>query len=128
MGVYDRQIAGALRTIKAKGEACLWQQRGASGGTAAKPGAGTVIEKAVNIAFFPINLERVGTNRTMILGTEVPGGYLIGYMGHVDFTPTQKDTVKRASGEILEITDKNGIELIDPNGEGVILYTIRFIH
>jgi len=124
MGYYDRQIATALRMIEAKGQAVTWEQRTASGGTAAKPGDTVVATHAVNIAFLPLEREYLQTFLSMMKGTDVPSGLILGYMGQVDFVPTLKDTVLRGS-ERLSIADDNGIEVYDPNGEGVILYVLR---
>jgi hypothetical protein len=127
MGVYDRQIASALRMIKARGETVVWRKKSTTtGGTAAKPG--TPVPGAshdVVIVFFPIDREYLKTYLSMLDNTEVPTGLLQGFMGQVPFDPELGDTVERGS-EVYSILPQNGIEKLDPNGEGAILYTLRF--
>jgi hypothetical protein len=130
MGVYDRQIASAKRIIALKGGPAFWIQQGTPGGTAAKPTAGTPVEHEVIIAWLPIDREYLRTIQSNLDDTEIAGGYLQGLMAQVDFQPTLADTVRRvfADGhtETYTILPKNGIEELDPNGEGTILYTVRF--
>lgn len=127
MGVYDRQRATALRLIAEKGETCVWRKLAATGGTAAKPASTTPTDNTVKVVFLPIELEYLATALTMIKDTEVPAGYMLGLMGAVDFEPSLDDVIIRGagSGEELGLADKNGIEVIDPNGEGAVLYMLR---
>lgn len=127
MGVYDRQIALALRLIAAKGETVTWRKYvDGMGGTDANPAAATNDDHTVKVVFLPSKLNALGTFLSMVGGTEVPSGALTGLMGQVNFTPELADVVVRASGEVLSIPDESGIEALDPNGEGVILYKLRF--
>lgn len=127
MGVYDRQRATALRLIAEKGETCVWRKLAATGGTAAKPGSTTPSDNTVKIVFLPIELEYLGTALSMLKDTEVPHGYVLGLMGAVSFEPALDDVIIRANGtgETVGLADKNGIEVIDPNGEGAVLYILR---
>jgi hypothetical protein len=127
MGVYDRQIASAQRMIEKYGEVVTWLQRVATGGTAAKPGSTTTTEIAgVRMAFLPIDREYLDTYVSKMKLTDIPTGMVQAFMGQVAFTPTDKDGVRRSNGEVLNIVDDNAIEVYDPNGEGVILYILRF--
>lgn len=130
MGVYDRQIATAKRIIAQKGQTATWYSVApGSGGTAAAPAAAVETPHTVTIAFLPIDREYLRTIQAVMKDTDVPSGYLQGLMGQVDFKPTLADrVVRRVNGvdETYRILQDNGIEEIDPNGEGVILYTVRF--
>lgn len=130
MGVYDRQIASAKRIIAQKGQQVTWVSVGAgTGGTAAAPAAESLNEHTVTIAFLPIDREYLRTIQSVMRDTDIASGYLQGLMGQVDFKPTLADRViRRVNGvdETYRIIPDNGIEEIDPNGEGVILYTVRF--
>jgi hypothetical protein len=126
MGVFDRQIASALRMIDKYGETCTWRSRVQTGGTAAKPGGTTETPHTVKIAFLPVDREYLMTFMARNQLTQEPSGLMQGFMGQVDFTPGLKDGVVRSSGEVINVVDDNGIEVIDPNGEGVILYIMRF--
>ncbi len=126
MAVYNRQIANALRQIKAKGEAVTWRQIVPPvDDDPAHPAVGITVDYPARIAFFPNpTLNLLSTISTMT-GTEVPTGRYYGLMGAVDFAPSIKDTVIRSSGEELGIIDKNGLEELNVNGES-ILWTVRF--
>lgn len=126
MGVYDTQIASAKRMINAKGEACIWRSITASGGTIAKPVTTVPIDHPVRMAFVPIHRESLATSLAKIAGTDIGSGGIKGLMGQVDFSPQLGDCVIRTNGDILYIEPDNGIEAIDPNSEGVILYIVRF--
>lgn len=131
MGFYDRQIATARRLIERYGQAATWHSRAPGvGGTAAKPAAGVPVAHPVHIAFLPLDREYLQTTLGKSDGSDIASGMLTGYMGQVDFQPTLKDTVVRLIDGVEEeygITDRNGIEIIDPNGEGAILYIVRFV-
>ena len=126
MGVYDRQRATALRLIAAKGQEVIWQQQTATGGTPAKPAATATVEHLVRIVFLPVEREYVGTFLQLIRDTDIPEGYMLGMMGFVPFTPSLKDTVLRGA-ETLHLSQRNGVEVINPNGEGAVLYMLRFV-
>lgn len=124
MAVYSRQIVTAQRMIAAKGELATWYYRGApGGGKPGKPAERPRLPHPVQIVFFPTPRR---SDQTREDGTEVKAGGLMGYMGQVPFAPSNGDTVERANGEKLTVKLDNGIEEINPNGEGVILYTIYF--
>ncbi len=123
MGQYDRQIASARRLIAKYGQQVKWQKRENGAPASAteewKPGPTIVTEYDVQIAFLPDT--RMGFEfLSMMAGTEVPTGKIVGYMAApADFTPSLKDTIKRGDEEI-------GIRTLDqlaPNGQA-ILYTI----
>jgi hypothetical protein len=126
MGVYDRQIANAKRQIKAKGQAVIWRKLTPNvGEDPANPGAGTPVDFPVSIAFFPNIQTRLGFTGTMLPNTEVPGGQFYGLMAAVGFVPEQVDTVILPDGTVLGVDDKNGLNLLAPNGDP-ILWTVRF--
>lgn len=130
MAVYSRQIATALRLIAKYGQQATWERRAPGGGTAAKPATSVVVSRTVKIAFLPLDREYLQTTLGKGDGSDIASGMLTGYMGQVDFVPTLKDTVVRNVNGVDErysITDRNGIEVIDPNGEGAILYIVRFV-
>jgi hypothetical protein len=126
VGVYDRQIASAKRIIAAKGQLCTWNSHGdGSGGTAAKPAANVITPHTdIPIVFVPLEREYLATFLSTLQDTEIPTGLELAIMGQVDFDPQLRDTITRGSVE-YSIHPKNGIEKIDPNGEGAILYLIR---
>jgi hypothetical protein len=124
MGVYDRQIATALRLIAAKGQAVTWQSidNGAPADASKPwlPADAVPVEHPVSILFLPDT--RSGFEWLAYLqGTEVPQGRMIGLMGAVDFTPSIRDLVVRDGKPIRPLN----ITPLNPNGE-TILYTIGF--
>jgi hypothetical protein len=125
MGTFDRQRATATRLILKYGQPVTWRSRSASGGTEAKPGSTVIFSHPVVIAFLTPKLQGLLKALSTVMQTEVQGGGYIGLMAYVPFEPNLKDTVLRGSEE-LSIQRDNGIEKLDPNGEGAILYTIRF--
>lgn len=127
MGRFDRQRATAKRLIDKNGQSVVWQQRVAGvGGTPQKPASSTVVPNTVTVVFLPPKRETYRAFLAMLTDTEIPTGGIVGLMwGGVPFTPGMKDTVLRGT-EVLSIVDQNGIEVIDPNGEGPILYLLRF--
>lgn len=126
MGVFDRQIATAKRLVAKNGQVCEWHSVAASGGVPGKPaGATDVARPGIPLAFFPLEREYLATFLSMLKDSEIPSGLVLGLMGQVEFTPQLTDYVIRGT-ERYTIHPKNGIEVIDPNGEGVILYLIRF--
>lgn len=127
MGVYDRQIKAAKRIISVYGENVKWNVTPEGNGMD-KPwlpadgnGTAPVTETHnVDIAFFPI-----GSDIRKVLhfmnDTNVVIGDIVGYMAQVDFEPSLKDTIERKDGSIWRF---ESIDALDPNGEGVILYTL----
>jgi hypothetical protein len=126
MGVYDRQIASAKRIIATKGQLCTWNSiADGTGGTAAKPAANVVTaHPAIPMVFVPLEREYLATFLSTLQDTEIPTGLELAIMGQVDFEPQLRDTITRGA-VTYSIHPKNGIEKIDPNGEGAILYLIR---
>lgn len=134
MAGYERQIAGAKRTIAKRGQAVEWLVRdegvtdpaevpGASKWRPKKnPDVDPVIHP-VNIAFFP--LDRAQEQSLQARGISDTFGMSYGLMGQTPFSPNQKDAVRR-DGVIYPI---ESIDVLAPNGSGVtdaILYTIIF--
>uniref|UniRef100_A0AAU6W1F2 Head-tail joining protein n=1 Tax=Pseudomonas phage Pavpe01 TaxID=3138545 RepID=A0AAU6W1F2_9VIRU len=126
MGVYDRQVATAKRLIAKYGELVTWNSYGASvPEDPAEPWNPTDIEPdkhTVRVAFFPTGSSISQLIRFMKNG-DIETGNELGYMAQVPFVPSGKDTLTRTDGSEYRI--KN-IDPIDPNGEGVILYTVEF--
>jgi hypothetical protein len=125
MAVYSRQIATALRIIKAKGERCLWASRSAPTADPDKPWLSTpgteVTYPDTPLVFFPLSRlwsDLLGYTK----GTEVVSGSTYGIMPAVSFSPQLTDIVTRTDGSTLAPLS---IEPLAPNGE-VILYTIEF--
>lgn len=132
--VFERAAATAVRLIDKYGQACTWRQIAASGGTAAKPGSTVPTDYPCTIVFLNHKREQLLSALSMIVGSgDIPSGGILGLMsGDVGFTPTLKDIVFRSAhplvtGEQFGIADKNGIEALAPNGEGVLLYKIRLV-
>ncbi len=124
MGVYDRQIATALRLIKAKGQVVTWRKLddGAPADSSKpwKPSAATPDDNTVSIVFLPPTKENKQLIR-YLKGTEVPTGSLDGLMHAVSFEPAAKDIVIRDGKELVI----KSIDPLSPNGE-VILYFLEF--
>lgn len=55
--------------------------------------------------------------------SDITSGADLGYMANVPFEPSLKDEVKRGDGSVRRI---KSIDALNPNGEGVILYTLEF--
>lgn len=125
MGVYDRQTANALRMIAKYGESCTWFANVDSvPPDPSKPwetGDDEPVEHiGIKIAFFPLEIEQYKSYQVMT-GTEVPTGVYIAYMGRVPFEVGIKDSIRRSDGKMLAIVNMN---VVNPNGEGAILYEI----
>lgn len=130
MAGYERQIASAKKLIARRGQVVSWRIRAegttdggeAAGATKWRPKAVTPAEpddRSVSIVFLPITKEKYESLAAM--GVEVTTGAQMGYMGAVDFQPSQKDAVLR-SGVLMPIET---IDIIAPNGDP-ILYEIVF--
>lgn len=130
MAGYERQIASAKKLIAKRGQVVSWRIRAegttdageVTGATKWRPKAvpaGTPDDRPVSIVFFPITKEKFESLRAM--GVELTRGAQMGYMGAVDFEPSQKDAVLRA-GVLMPIET---IDVIAPNGDAV-LYEIVF--
>jgi hypothetical protein len=128
MGYYDRQIATAKRIIATKGQLCSWVHiADGTGGTAAAPAANVETTYAnIPMCFLPLDREYLSTFQSLIKDTEIPTGIELVFMGQVPFEPEMRDKIIRGS-VTYSILPKNGIDKIDPNGEGAILYIIRAV-
>lgn len=124
MGVFDRQIANAIRVIQKKGQVVTWRQL--SDGAPAdmskpwKPGETVETEVEVSIVFLPETQKNLEFLR-LIMGTTVPTGNLTGLMAAQNFTPKVKDIVVR-DGIPLGVCS---VDPLAPNGD-IILYSLRF--
>jgi hypothetical protein len=113
MGVYDRQVASAIRMIKEKGALSVFRSITKSSNTYEGDEL-TYTDYAVNIACVPV--DRVDHETQMYREfTDIPVGYTLGYMGAVDFKPTMKDVVVFGG---VTYTIRNIIEY-NPNGESI---------
>lgn len=125
MGTFDRQRATAARLIALNGQTVTWQARRSSG-PAAKPTGQAVTSYAVKMIFLTPKLNSLAKALSVLAGTEIASGGFIGLMaGDITFEPKLVDTVLRGT-EVLSILPENGIEKLDPNGEGAILWYVRF--
>lgn len=125
MGVYDREIAMAVRMIKAKGQLCQWVKPGAVTGTPAKPISGVPEKHDCHIVFLPNKRDGLSSFLSMFPDApDVPTGGMRGLMAAVPFEPLLTDTVERGS-EVLGLMDKNGIDALNVNGEPILFY-LRF--
>lgn len=125
MTVYNRQIATALRMIKARGEPITWRQLPDPTPDAIQPWKVTpvaAVEYAdIPIVFLPftrLNYEFV----RMLVNTEIHIGDEYGLMATVDFEPALTDVVVRADGSVYGIAN---IGKLAPDGTP-ILWTIAF--
>lgn len=126
MGVFDRQVATAIRLINKNGATVTWRKMvPATGDNPAKPGAGTPLDFSVKICFFPNNELSLLTTLNMLKGTEVPSGRVYGLMASVPFIPALVDTLVGTPYGDLALLDKDGIDELNVNGQS-ILYTLRF--
>ncbi len=123
MGVYDKQMALAVRMISTKGQTVTWRKQTAEPIDDNKPwelNTSVDTDYSPSIVFLPIDLinhefRRFMKDSNLIAGNEG------GLMAAVDFTPEVGDMVIRGS-EVLKV--KNFYRL-SPNGE-IILYIIEF--
>lgn len=124
MAQFDRQIATAIRLIKKYGQVIAWRQTLNEDDIVEpwKEEAPDEVtpDKTPSIVFLYSDNKAEETLGFMV-GSDIPNGTLIGYMGSVDFTPSISDIVIRDS-EVLRI--KN-INVLSPNGQ-IILYIIEF--
>lgn len=125
MGVFDRQIATAIRLINKNGELVQWIDRVATPVDPAKPWLPTGevdTPEPVKIVFLP-----VGTRFLELLQiaakSEVPTGSQKGLMAAVSFVPKIDSLVIRAS-QNRQYKIKS-IDTISPNGQ-IILYKLEF--
>lgn len=125
MGIYDRQRLRAKVIIDKYGERVEYRNYLSELSESDKPWIGIDTSPIIytpSIAFFSTNSDLRQLLRYMSNG-EIITGNEVGYMASVNFLPTMKDTIKRNDGSVYRI--KN-INTLNPNGEGVILYTFEF--
>ena len=125
MARFDRQVQTAKKLIAKNGQLVKWRiVRDAAPVDTAQPwkptNPATPVEHDVTICFLPITKEMRETI-AYLRGTEVPTGYVMGYMGAVNFEPSLKDVVIR-DGKELRLFN---VEELNPNGQ-TILYTMVF--
>ena len=122
MGVYDRQTAMALRLIKLKGQTITFRSLNATEG--GKPWNGdepVATDYPIDMAFIPV--DRVDRDTQVYREyTDIPIGFVIGYMGSVPFVPKLKDVVLR-DGKQLSVSR---ITVYKPNTE-VIAYVLELL-
>lgn len=124
MGVYDRQIATAIRLIAKKGETVQWvsEDEVVSGSQPWKTTAGAVVPGTpVKMVFVSAGSALLDAIAHLIPGTSVPSSSIKGLMGAVGFTPAINDMVVR-DGVAMMVKDLN---IVKPNDQ-VILYKITF--
>ena len=113
MGVYDQQIATALRLLKAKGETSTIE-RGSkvAGAQSWKPGTATT-DHAATAAWFNFNLDRVD-------GEKIKAGdqrVIVAASGLAITPDASTDQIVRAGGSRWSIM---AVETLSPNGEEII--------
>lgn len=124
MGVYDRQIASALRAIKKRGQLVTWTPQDVTTNPAqpwrTQPVVGAPTFQ-VSIVFLSLGSTELNALFHLIKGTSVPDGAPRGLMGAVPFVPAINDVVLRGT---INLTVK-ALDVLAPNGD-VILYKIEF--
>lgn len=113
MGVYDRQVASALKLIAKKGATVTYRALEATSHTFEGDEL-SYVDHSVKIAFIPV--DRVDhENQLYREFTDIPIGFVLGYMGRVSFRPSMKDIVifNGVTYTIRNITEYN------PNGESI---------
>jgi hypothetical protein len=125
MGRFDKQRERVKSLITKYGELLQYSNYDEEAVNEVTPWKGKIIEPiiyTVSVAFFSTNSDLRQLFRFMSNG-QISVGNETGYMASVDFRPTLKDTLVRKNGDIYRI--KN-INVLDPNGDGAILYTFEF--
>jgi len=125
MGEYTEDIEFVLELIEETGQAVTFKSLvdGVPSDPAKpwKPSAGSSTDHPVKIAFLP--RERENEKRVQYRKeTDISMGLILGYMGQVNVVPKLKDIVIRGSKTYVVET----IDTVEPNDEGVILYTFEF--
>ena len=123
MGVYDRQIASAKRMLAKFGELCTVNSIvDVPVSDPSQPWNDSpnlpVAHMGIRICFFPLNEKQ---RRTVQATDGDLTGYECAYIGQLPFTLGLKDFIVRSSGKIAKVIS---FDALDPNGEGVILYTV----
>jgi len=102
---YSRQISNAKRIIRQRGAVVNWH-RPEFAENSVYPELISDNSSSVIIAFLPLQEQR---RKSLVQkGIETSSGHFQGYMGAVDFTPSQKDYVT-ANGSRYNILDINTI-------------------
>lgn len=125
MGRYDRQISTAKRLIAKYGERVTWNSALPSVPVTDKPWESNPVSTAAydtTVAFFPTG-SSIGQLIRFMKNGDIPTGNELGYMAQVEFTPSSLDTLTRSDGSVYRV---KSIDPLNPNGEGVILYTLEF--
>ena len=124
MGVFDRQVATALRLISEKGQTVTWVKK--ANPVFADPNKpwiktdGSDVSYSVKVVFFPIYRD-LKENQAVMDYTRREVGAEMCFMGQVSFNPELSDILIRDGVSLIV---KN-IDTIRPNGE-VILHEIEF--
>ena len=123
MSVYDRQIASAIRLIKAKGQTVTWKKTNLVQDSTQpwKTSDPSAAMHSVAIVFLKPQSDFRNKMNHLLKGTDVPNGGVRGLMGAVDFTPDLTDVVIRNEVEMRIMN----FDVIAPNGDA-ILYDIEF--
>jgi hypothetical protein len=118
MTAYDRQIAGALRSIAAKGEICLWEKP-ADADPAAQPWREVREGEPPDpiqctIAWFPPDQQQMKFAQD---NGGIPEGFEIGLMGAVEFEPLVGERILRSRGDSVVLWKR---EQLSPDGEPIL--------
>lgn len=121
MGVYDRQIATALRLIERYGQVCEWHKDQVVPDDPNRPwlGGGTVPDPhSPSIAFLPATDGASGFGVSKFRGsdTEAASFNTFGLMGAQDFTPEVTDRLVRGGQPLVIVA----VDTLAPNGEPVL--------
>lgn len=124
MSVYSSAIAGALRAIARKGDACVWRQYAVTDGdeTWLEDETSPFIDYPVSIAFFPMDGGKASNTVYQQVAGDVTTFTSYAIMGAVPFTPTLRDSITRSDGTVLKPT---GLGMLKPGAE-VVLWQIGF--
>lgn len=123
MNIWDEEVQMVLDEIKESGQkGCTWRVPGVDIPDPNQPWntiPGEDTDHTVDILFQPIS-SRDRQTYTFLQNTTDGKYYVKGLMGRVDFKPSMSDKIIR-SGQTLNIET---MDVLDPNGEGAILYTM----
>lgn len=130
---YSRQIDSVLRLVAKYGQTVTWRKATSGIVDTNKPWIKTedlIDTYFPKVLFLPKYWRTTGTSE-YIMG-EIPTGEMIGYMGNTDslvstngvigLTVSINDTLLVGTKEYI----LDPFEALNPNGEGVILYELRF--
>jgi hypothetical protein len=128
MGVFDRQIATALRLIKRNGRRVWIEVRTPNAlpdpNQPWKPSPPSRVLHPVDVVFLPNNLE---TRRTYmaLMGDDTLNGRDFGLMGAVDFIVRPQAGVYADAAGTDRLRTVFSLDELAPNGDP-ILYTLQF--